>query len=162
MSSITQKQSDVLGRENELTKDELNLAEYPLTLMAHRIPKIKKPDGKLEPVKTLGKLTRLRPPHKEECCVTAQGWRGREETRPPRHADSFAPAYRPERPLRLRAGGRQRLATARRAAADRHAARCASRGLCSGVRPSTLYALVSGKRGDGQQGFPRRTEVPPR
>src|SRR5712692_7103997 len=66
-----------------------------------------------------GKLTRLRPPHKDECCVTAQGWRGREETRPPRHADSFAPAYRPERPLRLRA----------------------SRGLCSGVRPSTLYAL---------------------
>src|SRR5712691_4956069 len=90
-----------------------------------------------------GKLTRLRPPHKDECCVTAQGWRGREETRPPRHADSFAPAYRPERPLRLRAGGLQRLATARRAAADRHAARCASRGLCSGVRPSTLYALGS-------------------
>src|SRR6266850_3022329 len=29
-----------------------------------------------------------------------------------------------------------------RSAADRHAARCASRGLCSGVRPSTLYALV--------------------
>ncbi len=29
-----------------------------------------------------GKLTRLRPPHKDECCVTAQGWRGREETRP--------------------------------------------------------------------------------
>src|SRR5713101_2765176 len=90
-----------------------------------------------------GKLTRLRPPHKDECCVTAQGWRGREATRPPRHADSFAPAYRPERPLRLRAGGLQRLATARRAAADRHAARCASRGLCSGVRPSTLYALES-------------------
>src|SRR5712692_355892 len=89
-----------------------------------------------------GKLTRLRPPHKDECCVTAQGWRGREETRPPRHADSFAPAYRPERSLRLRAGGLQRLAPARRTAADRHAARCASQGLCSGVRPSTLYALV--------------------
>src|SRR5712692_6333653 len=94
-----------------------------------------------EKVVNLGKLTRLRPPHKDECCVTARGWRGREETRPPRHADSFAPAYRPERPLRLRAGGLQRRAPARRTAADRHAARCASRGLCSGVRPSTLYAL---------------------
>src|SRR5262245_56491177 len=29
----------------------------------------------------------------------------------------------------------------RRPAADRHAARCASRDLCSGVRPSALYAL---------------------
>src|SRR3981189_1447910 len=56
-----------------------------------------------------GKLTRLRPPHQDECCVTARGWREREETRPPRHADSFAPAYRRDRPLRLRAGGRQRL-----------------------------------------------------
>src|SRR5712692_9671015 len=107
----------------------------------HASPWHKECPLKLPPLRGVGKLTRLRPPHKEECCVTAQGWRGREETRPPRHADSFAPAYRPERPLRLRAGGRQRLATARRAAADRHAARCASRGLCSGVRPSTLYGL---------------------
>src|SRR5215475_7106844 len=29
----------------------------------------------------------------------------------------------------------------RRPAAERHAARCASRDLCSGVRPSALYAL---------------------
>src|SRR5262249_19019367 len=29
----------------------------------------------------------------------------------------------------------------RRPAADRHAARCASRALCSGVRPLALYAL---------------------
>src|SRR5438128_8157702 len=35
----------------------------------------------------------------------------------------------------------------RRAAADRHAARCASRGLCSGARPSTRYAL-EGADGD--------------
>src|SRR5262249_45494635 len=45
-----------------------------------------------------GKLTRLRPPHKNECCVTAQGWRGREENRSPRHAGSLAPDYRRERP----------------------------------------------------------------
>jgi hypothetical protein len=31
----------------------------------------------------------------------------------------------------------------RRPAAERHAARCASRALCSGVRPSALYALGS-------------------
>jgi hypothetical protein len=78
-----------------------------------------------------GSLVCVRPTRREG----SQGWRGRAENRPPRHADSFAPGYRPERPRRLRAGGRQRRATARRSAADRHAARCASRGLCAGVRP---------------------------
>ncbi len=34
------------------------------------------------------------------------------ETAPPRHADSLAPGYRRGRPLRLRAGGLQRRATA--------------------------------------------------
>ena len=34
------------------------------------------------------------------------------ENLPPRHTDSFAPAYRQERPLRLRAGGHPRRATA--------------------------------------------------
>src|SRR5215210_3301497 len=33
---------------------------------------------------------------------------------PPKHADSFAPNYRQDRSLRLRASGRQRLATLRR------------------------------------------------
>jgi hypothetical protein len=82
-----------------------------------------------------GSLVCVRPTRRQECRVTAQDWRGREKTSPPRHADSFAPVYRPERPLRLRASGLQRLATARRAAADRHAARCASRALCSGGAP---------------------------
>jgi hypothetical protein len=67
----------------------------------------------------------------------------RKDASPPPHADSFAPNDRPDRSLRLRASGRQRLATLRRAAADRHAARCASRDLCSGVRPSAPYALES-------------------
>jgi hypothetical protein len=57
---------------------------------------------------------------------------------PPKHADSFAPNYRPDRSLRLR-----------RAAADRHAARCASRDLCSGVRPSAPYALGRGGKETG-------------
>lgn len=40
MPPTTAKQkSDLLEREDELTKDELNLAEYPLMLMARRVPK---------------------------------------------------------------------------------------------------------------------------
>src|SRR5262249_42714914 len=92
-----------------------------------------------------GKLTRLRPPHqKDECRLTEQAWRGGKYASPPRHADSFAPNYRPERSLRLRAGGLQRLATARRAAADRHAARCASRDLCSGGAPRRYTPSTDG------------------
>jgi hypothetical protein len=50
------------------------------------------------------------------------------------------------RPLRLRASGLQRPPTQYRRSADRHAAPCASRGLCSGVRPSALHALKGGAR----------------
>ena len=57
------------------------------------------------------------------------------KTLPPKTRSSFAPDYRQLRFLRLRAGGLQRLATSRRPAADRHAARCASRNLCSGGTP---------------------------
>src|SRR5215510_7758347 len=46
----------------------------------------------------------------------------------------------------------------RRPAADRHAARCASRDLCSGVRPSALYALGGALRAaDGVNGNGRIT-----
>src|SRR3954451_21250534 len=56
-----------------------------------------------------GKLARLRPPPG----VLRQriGQRGRDENPPPRYANSLAPGYRRGRPLRLRAGGLQRLAT---------------------------------------------------
>jgi len=75
----------------------------------------------------LGKLTRLRP-LSEEMNVRSRHRAGEVVTNPPpKIRNSFAPVYRQERSLRLRAGGRPRLATRRRAAADRHAARCASR-----------------------------------
>src|SRR5437870_8817789 len=56
-------------------------------------------------------LACVRPTKREQCRSTAQGWRRCEDSPPPRHADSLAPVYRPERSLRLRAGGRPRLAT---------------------------------------------------
>src|SRR5262245_50081135 len=61
---------------------------------------------------------------------------------PPRHADSLAPDYGQGRPLRLRAGGRPRLATAPH---SRGPARGALRfsGPVLGRRPSALFALVS-------------------
>src|SRR5215475_8406582 len=61
---------------------------------------------------------------------------------PPRHADSLAPDYGQGRPLRLRAGGRPRLATSPR---SRGPARGALRfsGPVLGRRPSALFALVS-------------------
>src|SRR5262249_52086239 len=69
------------------------------------------------------------------------GLRGREATRPPRHAASLAPDYRRGRALRLRAGGRPRRATAPR---SRGAARGALRfsGPVLGRRPLALFALV--------------------
>src|SRR5262245_17643286 len=59
---------------------------------------------------------------------------------PPRHADSLAPDYGQGRPLRLRAGGRPRLATAPH---SRGPARGALRfsGPVLGRRPSALFAL---------------------
>src|SRR5262245_61665309 len=59
---------------------------------------------------------------------------------PPRHTDSLAPDYRRGRPLRLRAGGLQRRATA-------PPCRCAARGALRfsgpvlGRRPLALFAL---------------------
>ena len=68
------------------------------------------PTGK--PVAVKGSsLACVRPTKREQCRSTAQGWRRCEDSPPPRHADSLAPVYRPERSLRLRAGGRPRLAT---------------------------------------------------
>src|SRR5262245_1571270 len=60
---------------------------------------------------------------------------------PPRHADSLAPDYGQGRPLRLRAGGRPRLATAPH---SRGPARGALRfsGPVLGRRPSALFALA--------------------
>jgi hypothetical protein len=86
-----------------------------------------------------GKLTRLRPPRppgREERPAVLQHKVG-VVMKPlsPKTRSSFAPNYRRFRSLRLRAGGLQRLATTRRTAADRHAARCASRDLCSGGAP---------------------------
>src|SRR5712691_11430836 len=75
------------------------------------------------------------PPEEKSIVSRNRAGEGVNKPSSPRHADSFAPVYRPERSLRLRAGGRQRLATTRRATADRHAARCASRDLCSGGAP---------------------------
>jgi hypothetical protein len=80
---------------------------------------------------------------REACRVAAQEHLSHQHS-PPKTRSSFAPDYRRFRSLRLRAGGRPRLATSRRTAADRHAARCASRDLCSGVRPLALYALGRG------------------
>src|SRR4051794_9984121 len=66
-------------------------------------------DGLMTGQAKKGKLARLRLPPG----VLRQriGQRGRDETPPPRYADSLAPGYRRGRPLRLRAGGLQRLAT---------------------------------------------------
>src|SRR2546426_3088846 len=75
------------------------------------------------------------PPEEKSIVSRNRAGEGVNKPSSPRHADSFAPVYRRERSLRLRAGGRQRLATTRRATADRHAARCASRDLCSGGAP---------------------------
>jgi hypothetical protein len=90
-----------------------------------------------------GTLTRLRPlpnTRRETSRVAAPGQSSHEHSLPNTRS-SFAPDYRLLRSLRLRAGGLQRLATARRAAAARHAARCASRAPVLGWRPSALSAL---------------------
>jgi len=97
-------------------------------------------------VRGRGKLTRLRPPHpstREERPAGLQHRSGAVvKTLSPKTRSSFAPDNRRFGFLMLRACGRPRLATTRRPGADRHAARWASRDLCSGERSSALYALV--------------------
>src|SRR5262249_17967310 len=68
---------------------------------------------------------------------------------PPRHADSLAPDEGQGRPLRLRAGGRPRLATAPH---SRGPARGALRfsGPVLGRRPSALFALDGALRPTGR------------
>jgi hypothetical protein len=45
--------SPVPRQGDEIVKDEMNLAEFPIALVSHRVPMITKPDGTKEPIKTI-------------------------------------------------------------------------------------------------------------
>src|SRR5262245_32795579 len=83
-----------------------------------------------------GRLARLRPPHHQEYRAQARAVRQRPTPTQARSRLVKGEDGPSDSALAAARGGRLR-----RPAADRHAARCASRALCSGVRPLALYAL---------------------
>src|SRR5262245_57419012 len=89
----------------------------------------------------IGRLACLRPPHQKE--YGAQAGAVRQRPTPTQARSRLVKGEDGPSDSALAAARGGRLC---RPAADRHAARCASRALCSGVRPLALYAL-GGKNG---------------
>src|SRR5262245_32550050 len=89
------------------------------------------PEGQLE-----GRLARLRPPHQKEYRARSRAVRQRPTPTQARSRLVKGEDGPSDSALAAARGGRLRPP-----AADRHAARCASRALCLGVRPLALYAL---------------------